>query len=184
VPIPFAPLLGLALGAALARIAAPELSRDDGPIASSRSFVIVAAFAGLVWLPVVAYFLSFYGDWSYLYLVPWRRVPSAVDLGLVLVATLAVLAGFALAARPVRRRRSGTAWALMVVPAVLALGGVVAAAPRLAVSGTFAQFHGSFGTESIGASALGKSVALMGLVLALGVGWTGYSLTRLRIDRG
>jgi hypothetical protein len=181
-PIALAPLVGLALGAGLARLAAPELSREDGTIASSRSFAIVAAFAGLVWLPAVAYFLAFHGDWSYLYLVPWRRVPSAVDLGLVLAATLAVLAGFAAAAIPLRRRRPGAAWALMVAPAALALGGLVAAAPRLAVSGTYAQFHGGFGTESIAASVLGKSVALMGLVLALGIGWTAYSLARL--DRG
>jgi hypothetical protein len=65
------------------------------------------------------------------------------------------------------------------VPAVLALGGLAVAAPRLAVSGTYAQFHGSFGTESLGGSALGKGMVLMGLVLALGVGWTGYWLARL-----
>ena len=49
-PIAFAPLFGLALGAVLAWLAAPELARVDGPVVASRPFVVVAAFAVLVWL--------------------------------------------------------------------------------------------------------------------------------------
>ena len=37
---------------------------------------VVAAFAGLVWVPVVGYFVAFHGDWSYLYVVPGQRVPG------------------------------------------------------------------------------------------------------------
>ena len=116
VPIAFAPFFGLALGAALAWIAAAELARDDGPIVASRSFAIVAAFAGLVWVPVVGYFVAFHGDWSYLYVVPWRRVPGAVDLGLVLLAGAAVVGSFWLAVEPVRRRRFGPVVAAIVAP--------------------------------------------------------------------
>jgi hypothetical protein len=178
-PIPFAPLVGLALGAALAWIAAPELARGDGPIIASRPFAIVAAFAGLVWLPVVAYFVAFHGDWSYLYVVAWRRVPSAVDLGLVLLAAVAVIGGFWGAVKPVRKRRFGPVAALVVAPGALAIAGLTIAARRLAVSGTYAQFHGDFGTEPIGASSLGKGVLLMGVVLSLGVAWTARCLAFL-----
>jgi hypothetical protein len=172
VPIPFAPFFGLALGASLAWIAGPALARDEGPVVASRSFAIVAAFAGFVWLPVVGYFVAFHGDWSYLYMVSWRRVPSAVDLGLVLLAGAAVVGSFWLAADPVRKRRFAPVIAMIVTPAALGVAGLTLAARRLAVSGTFAQFHGDFGTEAIGASPLGKGVLLMGVVLALGVAWT------------
>ena len=52
-------------------------------------------------------------------------------------------------------------------------------ARRLAVSGTYAQFHGDFGTEPIGSSALGKGVLLMDLALALGIAWTVRALLRM-----
>jgi hypothetical protein len=178
-PIPFAPLLGLALGAVLAWVAGPELVRDDGPIVASRPFAVVVAFAAMVWLPAVGYFVAFHGDWSYVYAVAWQRVPSAVDLGLVLLAGLAVVGGFWLAVRPVRKRRFAPVVAMVVVPGALAAAGLTLAAHRLAVSGTYAQFHGDFGTQAIGASTLGKGVLLMGVVLALGVAWTVRALLRM-----
>jgi len=178
-PIPFAPFVGLALGAALAWVAGPELASGEGPIIASRPFAIVVAFAALVWLPVVAYFVAFHGDWSYLYVVAWRRVPSAVDLGLVLLAAVAVVGGFWGAVRFVGKRRFGPVAVLVVAPGALAIAGLSIAARRLAVSGTYAQFHGDFGTEPIGASPLGKGVLLMGVVLTLGVAWTARSLVTL-----
>jgi hypothetical protein len=178
-PIAFAPLFGLALGAALAWIAAPELMRIDGPIIACRPFAIVTAFAGFVWLPVVGYFVAFHGDWSYLYVVAWQRIPSAVDLGLVLLAGVAVVGGFWLAVAPLRTRRVGPVAALVIAPVTLAVLGLLATVHRLAVSGTYAQFHGDFGTEPIGASVLGKGVLLMVAVLALGLAWTVRALLRM-----
>jgi hypothetical protein len=182
VPIPFAPLIGLALGVAFAWIAAPELSRDEGPIVASRPFAIVVAFAALVWLPVVGYFVAFHGDWAYLYLVAWRRVPSAVDLGLVLLAGAAVVLGFWLVVRPVRTRHFGPVVGMLVVPSTLAVAGLTIAARRLAVSGTYAQFHGDFGTQPIGSSPLGQGVLVMGTVLVLAVAWTARSLARISAE--
>jgi hypothetical protein len=181
-PVPFAPLVSLALGAALAWIAAPELVRDEGPIVASRPFAVVVAFAGLVWVPVVGYFVAFHGDWSYVYLVPWSDVPSAVDLGLVLLAGAAVVGGFSLAVPFIRKRRWGPVVGAIVLPGALAVAGFTLAARRLAVSGTYAQFHGGFGTESIGASTLGRGVLIMGVVLVLAVAWTVRALSRMATD--
>jgi hypothetical protein len=178
-PIVFAPFVGLALGAAFAWLAGPELASEEGPIALSRPFAIVAAFAGLVWFPAVAYFVAFHGDWSYLYAVPWRRVPSAVDLLLALLAGVAVLGGFVGAIGSVRRRHFGAVVALVAGPGTIAVVGLMAASRRLAVSATYAQFHGDFGTEPIGASILGKGVLLMGIVVAGAVAWTARALLRL-----
>jgi hypothetical protein len=182
VPIAFAPLFGFALGAALAWIARPELTRDEGPIVASNCFALVVAFVGFVWLPVVGYFVAFHGDWSYLYLVAWRRVPSAVDLGLVLIAGAAVVGSFWLAAVPVRKRRFGPVVAMIVVPGTVAIAGLVLSVHRLAVSGTYAQFHGDFGTESIAASSLGKGVLLMGVLLLVSLAWTVRWLMRMAAE--
>jgi hypothetical protein len=179
VPIAFAPLVGIALGAVFAWVAAPVLVQGDGPITLSRPFFLVATFAALLWLPIVAYFVAFHGDWSYLYLVPWPRIPSAIDLGLVLLSAAALPVGFGLAARPVRRQHLVPVAVLVVAPGALVVAGLALAAQRIAVSGSYAQFHGEFGTEPIGASTLGKGVLLMGTVLALGIGWTVRSLVRM-----
>jgi hypothetical protein len=72
--------------------------------------------------------------------------------------------------------------ALVVAPATLAVVGLLLAARRLAVSGTYAQFHGDFGTEPIGASVLGKGVLLMVAVLALGLAWTARALLRMAAE--
>jgi hypothetical protein len=183
VPIPFAPLVGLALGAALAWVAAPELAREEGPVLASRSFAIVMAFTGFVWLPVVGYFVAFHGDWSYLYVVPWRRVPSAIDLGLVLLAGAAVVGSFWLAATAVRKRRFGPVVAMIVAPGSIAVAGLSIAARRLGVSGTYAQFHGDFGTQAISASPLGKGVLWMGVIVALAVAWTVRWLMAMGAER-
>jgi hypothetical protein len=178
-PIPFAPLVGLALGAAFAWLAAPEISRDDGPVALSRPFAVVVAFALLVWLPAIGYFVAFHGDWAYLYAFPWQQVPSAIDMALVLIAAAAVVGGFCLAVPTVRKRRLGPVIALVVVPGAIAVAALMVAARRLAVSGTYAQFHGDFGTEPIAASTLGRGVLFMGVVLALGIAWTVRALLRM-----
>ena len=181
-PIAFAPFAGVAFGAALAWVAAPGLARDDGPVMLSMPFALVAAFAGLLWLPIVSYFVAFHSDWSYLYLVSSQRVPSAVDLGLVLLSTAAVPGAFFVAARPVRKRRMGAAAALVAVPVAAVVAGVAVASSRLAVSGTYAQFHGEFGTEPIGASTLGRGVLLMAILLALGLAWTARSLAQMATE--
>jgi hypothetical protein len=182
VPIPFALPFGFALGAALAWIAAPELTRDDGPIALTRPFAVVASFAAMLWLPIVGYFVAFHGDWSYLYLVAGRRVPSAVDFGLVLLSAAAVLGGFFLAVTPVRKRRLGPVAAMVVTPGALALAVVALSVRRLAVSGTYAQFHGDFGTEPIAASTLGKGVLLMATLFTLGLAWVVRSIARMAVE--
>src|SRR5216110_2471872 len=70
VPLPFAPLVGIALGALFAWLARSELARSDQPLPTTRPFVLVTAFAGVVFAPAVGYFVAFHGDWAWLYLVP------------------------------------------------------------------------------------------------------------------
>jgi hypothetical protein len=163
-------------------LGSPARGWGDAPIVASRPFSLVLAFTVLVWLPVVGYFVAFHGDWAYLYVVPWRRVPSAVDLGLVLASGAALLGAFALSEPFVRKRRFGPVVSMVAVPAALSLVGLPFVARRLAVSGSYAQFHGDFGTEPIGASLLGRGVLLMGLVLGVGIAWTVRSLSRMAAD--
>ncbi len=182
-PIVLAVLAGFLLGVAFAWMARVELGRVDGPVVASRAFTVVLGFAALVYGPLVGYFVAFHGDWTYGYAVAWHRVPSAVDLALVLLAGASVLIGVVAAAHAARARRlNAVAW-LAAVPAAgfalaLAWGG-----PRLAVSATYAQYHGGFGVLPIGAAALGRAILVMGAVLALGLGWAVRALAQDSSER-
>jgi hypothetical protein len=176
VPLPMSLLVAFALGAAFALAAKTELARHDGSLFSSRAAAVVVAFALLVFVPVTAYFAAFHGDWAYLYLVPWQSVPSAVDLALVLASGGLVIAGFA-AGAPAARAPSVRSIAILAgAPVGLALVLFAAFARRLMVSGSYAQYHGAFGTEPITSSALGRGVLWGVLAIAVGAAWTVRSL--------
>lgn len=171
-PLPFAIPLGLLIGMTLAWVARVELARSEGPLLLARPFLVALGLGAVVFAPVVGYFAALHGDWAYLYLVRWSRVPSAVDLFLVLVAALQVPLGFAIATPWAIARRgtrvlqvsAGIATALVIASAVFAR--------RLAVSASFAQYHGAFGAVPIGRSPLGRGILLSWIALALAYGWT------------
>jgi hypothetical protein len=141
------------------------------------AFAVVAAFAALIWLPMVGYFVFFHRDWSYLYLV--AQHPSAIDLALAMLSAACVVACFLAVAGPARKRRGGPVLIVTSVPLALALAALPFVVRRLSVSGTYAQFHGDFGTDPISASLLGRGMLVMGALLALAVAWTVHSLTHL-----
>jgi hypothetical protein len=176
VPILFAPFGGVLLGALLAWLARAELAREEGPLALSRPFAITALFAAFVYGPIVGYFAAFHGDWAYLYWIPSHAVPSAIDLALVLLATLTLPITFAVAARPARGQRLAVVGAIGGVPALLLAILVIALQRRLSTSASYAQFHGDFGTEAITASALGRGVLWMALVGLIGLAWCVWSI--------
>jgi hypothetical protein len=182
VPLPLSYLVGLALGAALAWVAKSELCSTQTPIGATRPFAVVSAFALFVWSPVVGYFVAFHGDWSYLYLVSCRRVPSAIDLTLVLLSGAAIVGGFWLASWSLRKRRIGPVALLSALPTVGVVSLITVFSRRLVVSATYAQFRGDFGVEPIAASLLGRGVLFMGIVLVVAVAWTARWLARMSSD--
>jgi hypothetical protein len=179
-PLPFALPLGLLLGMTLAWLARAELARSEVPLLLARPFLIALGLGALVYAPVVGYFAAWHGDWAYLYLTPSSRVPSAVDLFLVLVAALQVPLGFAIAAPWAIAKRgtrllqvmAGVAFVLVVASAIFAR--------RLSVSASFAQYHGGFGGVALGRSPLGRGVLLSWIAVALAYAWSVHALRSSR----
>jgi hypothetical protein len=180
VPIVFAPLVGFLVGVVLAWTSRDELARSEGPLVLARPVLISAAFAFFVYAPLVGYFAVFHGDWAYLYLYPHARIPSAIDLALVLASGLTVPVAAMVAAPAARSRKLGVVVWLGAVPATIATALFAWSARRLAVSATYAEFHGNFGTSPIGASSLGKGVLFMTIVAVLAMAWTLRALGRSR----
>lgn len=176
-PLPFGPLLGIALGALFAWVARAELGREERPLVTTPAFSTVCAFSAMVYTPIHGYFVALHGDWAWLYLAPAARIPSAVELAVVLVAGASIPASFA-AAAPIAIARQATKLVVLAsVPLGVILVLALVFARRLALSGSYAQVHGGFGTEPIGSSALGRGVLLAGIAIALGVAW---AVRRLR----
>jgi len=166
-PLPLAALVAVAVGALFAHAARAELAQSDAPILSTRAFAVAAAFAAFVYLPAVAYFAAFHGDWAYMYFVPWRRVPSAIDLAVVL-ACAALVPGALFAAAPLARaRRREAVLALIGVPAATAALLAVVLERRLGTSATFAQFANDFDTHPVAQSALGRAMLVAIAVCAM-----------------
>ncbi len=175
-PLPFAIPVGLLLGITLAWLARAELAKSDVPLMLSRPFLITLGLAALLFAPVVGYFAAWHADWAYLYVIEPRRIPSAVDLALVLLAASQLPIGFAIAAPWALAKRQAhflratgaLAGAIVVACAVFAR--------RLTVSGSYAQIHGGFGSVVVGKSALGRGILLSWVALALGYGLSVYAV--------
>lgn len=179
-PLPFALPIGLLLGMTLAWVARAELARSDVSLVLGRPFLVALGLGIAVFAPVVGYFAALHGDWAYLYLLRWSRVPSAVDLLLVVFAALQVPLGFAIAA-PLAIAKRGTR--ILQISAALATVLVLASAifaRRLSVSASFTQYHGGFGVVPLGRSTLGRGILLGWAVLALGYAWSFHVLRSTR----
>jgi len=171
-PFPLAALVALSIGALFAHVVRVELGQSDGPLVSSRPTAIVAAYAAFVYVPAVAYFAAFHGDWAYMYFIAWRRVPSAIDLAVVLGCAALVPAGFAATAPLARAKRSELVLAMMVAPVALAAVLAVVFQHRVGTSATFAQFKNDFDTLPVARAALGRAMLVAIATCAAATLWS------------
>ena len=178
VPLPLALPVAWLIGLSLAWSARAELARSEVALVLARPFLVAAAFGAIVLAPVVGYFVALHGDWAYLYIVRWSRVPSAVDLLLVAFVSAQVPLAFA-ASAPWAAAKRGPLF-VRVSAAVLIVLAILCAVffHRLAASATYAQFHGGFGTAAIGKSSLGRGVLSSWAALLAGWGWAVHVLRR------
>jgi hypothetical protein len=179
-PLPLAIPVGLLLGMTLAWLARAELARSEVPLLLARPFLIALGLGSLVFAPVVGYFAARHGDWTYLYLVSSSRVPSAVDLFLVLVAAIQIPLGFAMATPWAIARRGTRLFQVMGgIAGVLVIASAVFAR-RLSVSASWAQYHGGFGTVPLGRSPLGRGILLSWIAMAIAYAWSVHALRSSR----
>ena len=126
--------------------------------------------------PAVGYFLAFYPDWAWAYLVPGSRVPSAVDLLVDVLAVSAAPLTFTWTASALRRhavrelvRGAGVLVVLLAVATAL-LG------PRLLVAGTYTAFREGYDLVPVGGTSLGMSILWIDGCLLAGLTWAASRL--------
>lgn len=179
-PLPLALPTGLVLGLTLAWVARAELARSEVALVLTRPFLVALGLGLIVYAPVVGYFVALHGDWAYLYLVRSARVPSAVDLALVLSAGATVPAGFAIGAPWAIQRRAAPILQTSAAVALLVLVAAGILSRRLGTSASYAQYHGGFGTTALGRSPLGRGVLSSWIAVAAGYAWSAWVLRRPR----
>src|SRR5689334_7506191 len=102
-PLTLAPLFALLLGVAFGLVGRDEVRRTTASPTATRGFLVLGLVSLLLLAPALAYFVAFYPDWAWSYLVPGARIPSAVDLIVVLGVASLGLAGYAWTASALRR---------------------------------------------------------------------------------
>jgi len=179
-PVLIALPFGLCLGVTFAWLARRELRRVTTGEVGSRGLAIATLFGLFVFAPVSAYFLAFEPDWCLAYLVDTAQASSAWLPALLLLAVSSVPGGFLLG-RLLLERAHDEASLLRAVSAgaVVTLGAIMLGLRRFAVQGTYAQFHGDFGTQPLAGSSLGYAVLLLGFWLTAGLGFAVWNLRRL-----
>jgi hypothetical protein len=167
VPALVGPLLGFALGVALAWAARRGAPRESDALLGPPTQV--AALMGcLVYGPACAYFLAFATDWSLSYAVDSGAVPSAVLLVLALIDAVAVPAGFQAGHRAAKRRAVRWHVPLGLVPVGIAMGMLATSQRALRLDGTFQQVSSAFGTRPVVGGPLGYAITWMAAMVGAG----------------
>ncbi len=179
-PLLLAPSVALIIGIGLAWSSRDALVQRETALVTTRGFTTTIALALFVFAPVCGYFAAFHGDWTYLYLIGSARIPSAMDLALVLLASACIPLGFVVGAPAARTRRPERLLRTLAAPAVVLMVLGVVLGRRLGVSASYAQFHGDFGHAAIDKSPLGQGVLVAWIALACGVGWAFRVVRRSR----
>jgi len=179
-PVLIALPFGLCLGVAFAWLARRELRRGTTGERASLGLAISTLFGLFVLVPICGYFLAFEPDWCLAYLVDTARASPALTPALLVLELVSVPSGFLLG-RLLLERAGDEASVLRVLlaGAVLTLGAVMLGLRRFAVQGSYAQFHGDFGTQPLAGSSLGYAILLLGFWLTAGLGFAVWNLRRL-----
>ena len=147
-------LLEVTLGLVTASLAARELRASTRAVPGTDGFRALALHAGLVAGPAALFLLLRYPDWMVSYAFDGAALPSALALGLALLAGGAGLGGFALGARWVRAHDARRPWLVAAGLAAFALFACALLRGRVGSVGTWVQFRGGFGLQRLPSSSL------------------------------
>jgi hypothetical protein len=171
VPLPLAPLVAALLGVAFGLVGRDEVRRTTASPTATRGFLVLSLVALLLLAPALGYFLAFYPDWAWSYLVPGARVPSAVDLVIVLLVAACAPLSYGWTASALRRHavrelvRGVSALVVLFLVAFSLLG------PRMIVAGTYAAFHEGYDLATPSGTSLGVSIVWIDGCLLAGIAW-------------
>lgn len=178
-PVLVALPLGLSLGVAFSWAGRRELRRVTAREAAGRGLGVAILFSLFVFGPIAIYFLAFEPDWCFAYLIDTAQASAALVPALLVLELVSVPAGYLLGSQLLKRGDETNLLRVLGLGSVLTLGGVMLGLRRFAIQGSYAQFHGDFGTQPLAGSSLGYAILLLGFWLAVGLTFALWNLKRL-----
>ena len=170
-PIPQLLLVNTILGLASAWVGRSEARPSSASAAGTIAFSVLLVGQALLMVPLGLYLYLFYPDWSWMYVLPARAVPSPLVVLVMLAYPGAAAAGYFAG---IAICRAGRDRAVLAAGVVLALATGLSTAllwGRVEKVGTFNQFQGLTGLRPLHASGLGVFL-LLALPAVLGAwGW-------------
>ena len=168
-------IVNLLVGSSVAYSAHLQIRTMQRPVSYNRYFNALLLLEALVVIPAGIYFSAFYPDWSWMYLVDTRGLPTGTSVMAILAYPVAAALGY-LVGYFAARSASDWVTAVFILFVLLSFGGLlVMSGDKLAVLGTYEQYHRNVGLKAFAESSLLPSTALAWL--CIGVSW-GYLLYR------
>lgn len=168
-PFPTFVFVAFACGIAAALAARVELKMSIRPVPLTNSFFVFVIFTSLVLVPSSVYFYVFHGDWFLLYAINVQKIPSAMAILVFFLEAGVGFFGFMIGSILARGQQLSAGYMLIAASVVASIAVVVLFSDRLAVVGTFAQYHGDFGLEAYRTSVLMKGSLATGTILIIGI---------------
>jgi len=172
--------VAFACGIAAALAARVELRMSIRPVPLTYSFFAFVIFTLLVLVPTSVYFYVFHGDWFLLYSINVQKIPSAIAILVFFLEAGIGFFGFVIGSILARGQQLSAGYMLIAASVVASIAVVFIFADRLAVVGTFAQYHGDFGLEAYRSSVVMKGSLAMGAILIIGIVYLVTSLNYRR----
>ena len=167
--IPALAILSALMGASIAFSARVQIRTLQRPLFTTRYFVSLMLFQGMIFLPVAVYFYSFFPDWSWMYLVDTAELGNATPTMTMALYPVAAVMGYLIGYFSARSSGDWITVTFMVFMIIGAIGLFAVAGNKVAWVGSFEQYHRAVGLRGFGSTSLLPSTIVAGC--GMGVCW-------------
>ncbi len=171
--VPFDLMFSVLVGLLFAACARHQFTSGAAPW--GRELAAVLSFEAIILWPVALYYYLVYPDWSWMYFVDARRLPSGVSVLVLLSYAASLLGGYLAGWALLRARRLRLLGGALAFVALFMGGFVVVCRGRLFAAGTFAEYHAGH-APSAGEGKLAWALVVTAIGVAVGIGVVGLAL--------
>lgn len=153
-------VLSALIGASLAYGARIQIRTLQRPVFSTRYFMALLLLEGMIVVPVGVYFISFYPDWSWMYLVDTASQNAGVGVMAVISYPIAAAMGYLVGYYSARGASDWVTVMFMVFMLVGLVALLTVAKNKILWVGSYEQYHRAAGLQPFASTSLFPSTLL------------------------